>query len=459
MKITFWGAARQVTGSMHLLELIHNDEPYRILIDCGLNYEHREMKGNQNFPFDPASVDLVVLTHAHIDHSGNLPTLVKEGFEGQIIATLPTADLSYLLMSDSVNIFMSKHSSKGKKTKAPLYMQREVEKCMEHFFELRPNMPFEINDDLTLELIPVGHLLGAVGVLFRVKENGEEKRIFFTGDVGRRHYPILMPPQRIPDTDFLVCESTYGGRMHTKGSSVDEMLIRYIRETCIDQPGRLIIPAFSVGRTQALVYSLNSIFSENLLPPVKVFVDSPLGIYSTEIYRKHRGQLNPEATEFYARKGDEFEFENLIYVEDIRESKRISSYMEPCIIVSSAGMLEGGRIQDHLYHNIQNFYCTILFIGYCAKGTLGRRLLDGELSVRINNRDMDVYARIASTDLLSAHADHDELLEFISTAPKEKIKKTFLVHGELLAMEALASALEERNYDAEIPEKGQSYVI
>lgn len=466
MKLTIWGAARQVTGSMHLLEVKLEQGIYKILIDCGLNYENRESRDNANFPFEPEEIDLVVLTHAHIDHSGNLPTLIKSGFSGQIISTMPTSDLSYLLMSDSVNIFMSKQqaiknsksSKKKKKAKAPLYLQKEVEKCMEHFFELEPNKTFEINTELTLKLIPVGHLLGAMGVLFTVQESGREKTIFFSGDVGRVNYPVLEAPQAIPPTDYLVCESTYGGRQHSKGN-LEETLVDFIKKTCIDQPGRLIIPAFSVGRTQALVYSLNKIFSENLLPPIKVFVDSPLGVHSTEIYRKHRAQLNDDAAEFYRQKGDEFEFDNLIYVEDIRESKRISTYMEPCIIVSSAGMLEGGRIQDHLYHNIQNFYCTILFIGYCAKGTLGRRLLDGELNVRINNRDMDVYAHVASTDLLSAHADHNELIAFIKTADAAKLKRIFLVHGEVSSMEALAVSLTEENYEVEIPAKGVCYEI
>jgi len=469
MILTIWGAARQVTGSMHLLELQLEDGVYKILIDCGLNHEAKSLLSNGNFPFDPSSIDLVILTHAHIDHCGNLPTLVHQGFNGPIISTHSTADLSFLLMSDSVNIFMSKQNheagksakSKKREKNRPLYLQKQVNECMDHFFELEPNKKFKVNESIQIELFPVGHLLGAVGALIEVKEKGKDefKRIFFSGDVGRKGYPILEDPQSVPETDYMVCESTYGGRLHSRGTTLDEVLLNHIQKTCIDQPGKLIIPAFSVGRTQALVYSLNRIFSKYKVPKVRVFVDSPLGVQSTEIYRKHRDRLNPEAHEFYQKMGDEFEFDNLVYTEEVAESKRISTYMEPCVIISSAGMLEGGRIQEHLYHNISNFFCTILFIGYCAKGTLGRKLLDGMTNVRINQKDMDVYAKIASTDLLSAHADHEELIHFIKSAPLNRLKKVFLVHGELECMEALAEGLEKESIPVVVPERGVSYEL
>ncbi len=466
MKLTIWGAAKQVTGSMHLLEIELEKGPYKILVDCGLNHEAKTLQANSQFPFDPTEIDLVILTHAHIDHSGNLPTLVHQGFQGKILSTISTADLSYLLMSDSVNIFMSRsHSEPGTKSKKreknkPLYLQKQVNDCMDHFFELEPNQPFSVNEKISIEFIPVGHLLGAIGALIEVEEKeGKKQRIFFSGDVGRKGYPILEDPQRIPPTDFMVCESTYGGRFHSRGTTLDEVLLSHIQKTCIDQPGKLIIPAFSVGRTQALVYSLNRMFSKYNVPKIKVFVDSPLGFSSTEIYRKHRNLLNPEAHDFYQRLGDEFEFDNLIYTEDVSESKRISTYMEPCIIISSAGMLEGGRIQEHLYHNISNFFCTILFIGYCAKGTLGRKLLDGMTSVRIFKKEMNVYAKIASTDLLSAHADHEELINFIKTTSLDRLKKVFLVHGELECMEALAKGLEQESIPVIVPERGVCYEL
>ncbi|HEY9535875.1 MAG TPA: MBL fold metallo-hydrolase, partial [Mucilaginibacter sp.] len=370
MKLTIHGAARQVTGSMHLLEV----GQYKILIDCGLDYEKdRSIQSNEDFPFDPAAIDLVVLTHAHIDHSGNIPTLVRLGYNGQILCTPPTADLTELLLLDSVNIFMSK-AQKGRKhgkgkfnTNAqPLYLQKHVMDAVDRFVTIGFNKPFRVTGDIELTFIPVGHLLGAAAAVFKINDDSVEKTIAFTGDIGRKNYPVLDDPQPLPPVNFLVTEATYGGRLHTKDKSVEDTLVEIIDTCCVKEQGRLIIPAFSIGRTQSLVYSLNKIFSSGLLPPVKVFVDSPMATRATEIFRKHHNLVNAEAQDFYKDQGDEFEFDNLTYVETLQDSRQVSNYYEPCIIISSAGMLEGGRIQDQLFYNIQNFYCTILFIGYCA---------------------------------------------------------------------------------------------
>ena len=236
-------------------------------------------------------------------------------------------------------------------------------------------------------------------------------------------------------------------------------MIETIEKACIKEQGRLIIPAFSIGRTQSLVYSLNKIFTSGLLPPVKVFVDSPLAMRSTEVFRKFHNLVNKEAQDFYSRQGDEFEFDNLEYVESLKDSRQVSNYFEPCIIISSAGMLDGGRVQDHLYHNIQNYYCTILFIGYCAKGTLGHRLLRGDPIVHIKDRDMAVYATIKQTDVLSAHGDHEDLMQTVKQLDKTKLKQVFLVHGEVQSMDALATALEEEDYPVTIPQKGIVYEL
>ena len=247
--------------------------------------------------------------------------------------------------------------------------------------------------------------------------------------------------------------------MHARNKTIEETLVETINDACVRTPGRLLIPAFSIGRTQALVYSLNNIFSKGLLPPVKVFVDSPLALRATDIYRKYDNLLNEDSKEFYRAKGDEFEFDNLSYVQDMNESKAISNYFEPCIIVSSAGMLEGGRIQDHLFYNIQNYYCTILFIGYCAKGTLGHRLLRGDPVVNIRNRELSVYATIKKTDTLSGHADHQDLVDLVKNQDKDKLKKIFLVHGEESSMLAMKVALENEAYPVLIPEKGESFYL
>lgn len=461
MKLTIWGAAKQVTGSMHLLEV----GKYRILIDCGLDYEKStRQEENEIFPFRPNDIDVVILTHAHIDHSGNLPTLLRMGFEGQILCTSPTADLAELLLLDSVNLFLAKTKKKGRRSKGnsgprPLYLQKHVMDTVGQFVTISFNTPFKLNGNIEVELIPSGHLLGAASVILRVNDEGKQKSIAFSGDLGRKNYPVIVDPQALPQVDYLVCESTYGGRYHSKEKSVEQILVETIEDTCIKTPGRLIIPAFSIGRTQALVYALNKIFSSGLLPPVKIFVDSPLANYATEIYRKHHKLLNDEARSFYDNNGDEFEFDNLHYVQNMKESKSLSNYLEPCIIVSSAGMLEGGRIQDHLYHNLQNYYCTILFIGYSSKGTLGHRLLRGDQFVHLRDRELAVYAKIKQTDVFSGHADHSDLVHFVTSQSRDHIKSVFLVHGENQSMRSLQEDLCEKGYNVIIPEKAESFTL
>ena len=464
MELTVWGAAEQVTGSMHLLEF----SDYKVLIDCGLDYEKETyQEENQNFPFDPSTVDLVILTHAHIDHTGNLPTLVRLGFQGQVLCTPATADLTELLLTDAVNIFISKQKKAGRgkgrrqhsSGPAPLYLQKHVNDTMERFVTIGFHKTFQFHEHASLTFIPIGHLLGAAAVVLEINDSGTNKKIAFSGDVGRKNYPVLVDPEALPEVDYLVLESTYGGKFHTKEESLEQKLIETINEACIKYPGRLIIPAFSIGRTQALVFSLNKIFSKGLLPRVQIFVDSPMANFATDIYRKHHHLVNDEAKTFYNNQGDEFDFEALSYVTDKKESVTISNYHEPCIIISSAGMLEGGRIQDHLFHNIQNYYCTILFIGYCAPGTLGNRLLRGDPIVRLRGRDLMVYATIKQTDLLSGHGDQEDLLATVCTQRSEKLKHIFLVHGERKSMEQLNNALVELQYQVTIAIKGKRYTL
>eukprot|EP01037_Dinobryon_pediforme_P000877 gene877-882_t len=410
MKLTIHGAARQVTGSMHLLEV----DRYKILIDCGLDYEKdRHIQENEDFPFNPSDIDVVVLTHAHIDHSGNLPTLIRLGFEGQILCTSPTADLTELLLLDSVNIFLRK-AHKGRKHgrskfnsgAQPLYLQKHVMDTVERFVTIGFHRPFQVTGNIELTFIPVGHLLGAAAAVFKVTEGGVEKSIAFTGDIGRKNYPVLDDPFPVPNVDYLVTESTYGGRYHSAGKSVEETLVKVIEKACIKEQGRLIIPAFSIGRTQSLV-----------------FVDSPLATRSTEVFRKYHYLVNQDAQEFYNRQGDEFEFDNLTYVENLKDSRQVSNYFEPC---------------------------------FCAKGTLGHRLLRGDPIVHIKDRELAVYATIKQTDVLSAHGDHADLVGLIKQLDKTKLKNVFLVHGEMSSMEALAHSLTEDGYTATIPEKGKA---
>ncbi|TAF78492.1 MAG: MBL fold metallo-hydrolase [Sphingobacteriales bacterium] len=466
MKLTIWGAAQQVTGSMHLLEI----ENYKILIDCGLNYENGiELSENENFPFLPSDIDLLVLTHAHIDHSGNIPTLVKAGFEGQILCTAPTADLTQLLLTDSVSIFMRKHNKKTPRRgrvrmnkfvhQQPLYLQKHVLDTSERIVTLPFNSPFKVNTNVEITFVPTGHLLGAAAAYFRILDAGVEKTIAFSGDVGRKNYPVLNNPEYLPAVDYLVCEATYGGRLHSTDKNIQTTLVDVINDACVKQPGRLIIPAFSVGRTQALVFSLNQLFVKGLLPRIPVFVDSPMATQATQLFRKHHRFVSHEAQSFYSQNGDEFEFDNLQYVKELSESKEISNYFEPCIIISSAGMLEGGRIQDHLFFNIQNFYATIFFIGFCAKGTLGSRLLRGDSVVKVKGRDLSVFATIKKTDLFSGHGDHADLMAYITHTPAQKLKTVFLVHGEPDGMQALQTDLQAQHYNVKIPRKGEIFEL
>ncbi|TWR31234.1 MBL fold metallo-hydrolase [Mucilaginibacter pallidiroseus] len=466
MKLTIHGAAKQVTGSMHLLQV----GQYKILIDCGLDYEKdHNLQVNEDFGFRPEEIDVVILTHAHIDHSGNLPTLVRMGFNGQILCTPPTADLTELLLMDSVNIFLQKsakannhrrrHKHQRNSGPQPLYLQKHVMDTVERFITIGFNKPFKITGDIELTFIPAGHLLGAAAAILKINDEGTEKTIAFTGDIGRHNYPVLNDPQPLPPVDYIVSEATYGGRSHTKRKSVEETMAEVIEKVCIKEQGRLIIPAFSIGRTQSLVFTLNKLFSSGKLQPVKVFVDSPMASMATQIFRKHHNLVSAEARDFYNKQGDEFEFDNLTHVETLKDSRQVSNYFEPCIIISSAGMLEGGRIQDHLFYNIQNYYCTILFIGYCAKGTLGHRLLRGDSIVHIKDRDLAVYATIKQTDVLSAHGDHEDLVANIKSQDADKLKGIYLVHGEAGSMQALADALEPEGYKVTIPEKGVAYEL
>lgn len=459
MKLTVWGAAQQVTGSMHLLQT----QNYTILIDCGLDYEKGTYQDeNLHFPFNPEDIDVIILTHAHIDHSGNLPTLIRMGYKGQILCTAPTAELAEILMLDSVNVFLNKQNKKhkwqkNKSTPKPLYLQKHVADTTERFVTLNFNKPFKINPHIELTFIPVGHLLGAAAASLKIVEDGIEKKIAFTGDIGRNNYPVLNDPQPLPQVDYLICEATYGGRLHSTDETLEHKLTEVIKETCVKNPGRLIIPAFSIGRTQSLIFKLNQVFSKGLLPPIKVFVDSPLAHLATDIYRKYADMTNEEAKAFYQENGDNYDFEHLSFLYTQKESLFAINYLDPCIIISSAGMLEGGRIQDHLYYNIQNYYCTILFIGYCAKGTLGDRLLRGDPIVRLRGRDLMVYAGIQKTDLLSGHADHNGLMEVIRH--QKSLKQLFFVHGDLRGINAIAKSATDEGYAVSIPNRGECFEL
>lgn len=472
MKLTFWGAARQVTGSMYLLEL---EDEFTILIDCGTDMEREidfesEAPNPQFFPFDASNVDLVLLTHAHIDHSGNIPNLYRDGYEGQVLCTSATQELSRLLLLDSANLHakrLSKAEGSSKKKqkrmdritrKGDVYLEKQVDEAMDNFVTIPFNKRFKAADGLHVTFIPAGHLLGAAHIVVEVEEGGTTKSICFSGDLGRKNYPLLVDPETIPPVDYLLCESTYGNRRHEDTQTPEQALADVVRRTCIDMPGRLIIPAFSVGRTQALLYTLNRLYTEQGFEPIKVFSDSPLARASTRVYEKNARLLNGEARRFKEEHDSLFDFENLTYVESEKASRAVSNYNEPCIIISSSGMVAGGRVEQHVAANISNPYCTILMIGYAAEGTLGHRLMNGQETLRVKDRDLPVLAKVEKIDVFSGHGDLDDLVAFVKTQSPARLKQIFLIHGEAESMEAFKQVLNQEGYDSvTIPQRGQTF--
>lgn len=456
MKYTCWGAAKQVTGSMHLLEL---DSGYTILIDCGIDYEDKTNKEiNARFPFDARSVDVLILTHAHIDHSGNIPNLVKNGFKGEIICTEPTAFLLEKLWIDSVNI---QNNNSKRRNSVKLYGFKEVKEANEQIFTLPFYERFELNDDVAFTLHEAGHIIGAASVRFEIKEDGDTKIIGFTGDLGNPGSKLIVDAVPMKDLDVLVSETTYGNRHHNEKRTAEEVLIEQVTNTCIKQEGRLIIPAFSVGRTQSILFTLKKLFNEGKLPPIRVFADSPLALASNNIHNRFSHYLNAE-TQDYKRDNDGslFDFKSLYLVEDDDDVEDMEVYRDACIIVSSAGMLEGGRIQHHISDHIQNPLCTILIAGFCSPGTLGAQLLLGQTMIRIKGNDKYVYAKILSTDVFSAHPDTVGLQDYFAKSNTDKLKKLFFVHGEEEAMYDLRDELaDDLRSKVIIPSRGEEFVI
>lgn len=473
MKLTFWGATRQVSGSMFLLEF---DDEYRVLIDCGTDLEkensHETPKSEYGiFPFDPSLINLVILTHAHIDHSGQIPNLYKEGFEGQVICTKATMELAEILLLDSASLNQKKykaiHDSKKRSKKRKdvdsreLYLERQVKEAIDNFVTIPFDQRFKFKDDGFVTLYPAGHLLGAAHVYLEFWENNEKKTICFSGDVGRKNYPLLVDPYPIPQADYLIIETTYGDRHHISENKPEEILANIIQRACIDIPGRLIIPSFSVGRTQAMLYTLNKLYTDRGFTPIKVFTDSPLAKASTRIYEKNVRLMNKQAREFNEENESLFDFENLVYLESNQASKAVSNHSEPCIIISASGMVTGGRIEHHIQANISNPYATILMIGYASENTLGWKLLNGERKeLSIGGQKLPVNANIEKIDVFSGHGDLDDLIDFVKTQDKQKTKNIFLVHGELHTMQNFKNTLTEVGYNqVVIPEKGQTFEI
>lgn len=455
MKYTCWGAAKQVTGSMHLLEL---DSGYKILVDCGIDYEDKDNKTiNSHFQFNPKDIDVLLLTHAHIDHSGNIPNLVKQGFKGEIICTEPTAFLLDKLWIDSVNI---QNNNFNRRKTARLYGFKEVKEANEQLLTVNFNQKFTLNSEVSCTFHEAGHIIGAASIRLEVTEENSIKTIGFTGDLGNPGSKLIVDPEPMQGLNYLITETTYGNRQHKEKRSPEDVLIEYVTKTCVDQEGRLIIPAFSVGRTQAILFTLKKLFNTGILPPIRVFADSPLALASSNIHNRFSDYLNDEAKNNMLVDGSLFDFKSLYLVEDKSDVEDMELYRDSCIIVSSAGMLEGGRIQHHISDHIQNPSCTILIAGFCSPGTLGAQLLEGRSMIRVKGNDKYVYAKIDQTDVFSAHPDTDGLQDYFEATHTDQLTKIFFVHGEEESMYELKSLLsDDLQKKVVIPSKGESFQL
>lgn len=461
MQLTFWGAAQTVTGSMHLLET----NGQRILLDCGLFQGKRQLSydRNQVFPFDPASIDVVILSHAHIDHSGNLPNLVKQGFRGSIWSTPATRDLCVAMLQDSGHIqeqdaayVNRKRARDGQPPVEPLYTKHDALEAVKQFISINYHRSFSPAPGVTASFLDAGHILGSAIVVLDVVEGQRERRLVFSGDLGRPGMAILRDSEVISDADFLIMESTYGNRRHEPREEARKVLQRVIIET-YKRRGRVIIPAFAVGRTQELVYALHQLSEAQKIPSIDIYVDSPLAVDVTEIFRAHPECYDEETLELMQQARSPFGFRRLSYVREVEESKRLNFLRESAVIISASGMCESGRILHHLKNNIEDSDNTVLFSGFQAENTLGRRIVDGNRRVRIFGEEYDVRAKVVRIDGYSAHADSEELRVWASNFDKPRMQRIFLVHGEEESALALSGLLHREGFrSVEIPQRGQS---
>lgn len=466
MKLTFHGAAGMVTGSKHLITLRNGK---KILLDCGLFQGHGAETDNMNrqWGFDPRSIDYLILSHAHIDHSGLIPKLVKDGFRGKIFSTPATFDLCRIMLLDSAHIheddifFLNKKRQRqGKSPLEPIYTTQDVQPALDRFYLVDFNEHYAIDKEITLLFTLAGHILGSAVVNLVIDEYGRRQAITFTGDIGRYSSRILRDPQPFPQADYIICESTYGDLLHEDATLTESKLLQVVQHTCMEKKGKLIIPAFSIGRTQEIVNMLNNLQFEKKLPPIKVYVDSPLSTDATEIYRRYKNCFNDRMQEYMERDPTPFGFRNLIYITDVEDSKRLNSLTEPCIIISASGMMEAGRIKHHLANNISDAKNTILVVGWCAPGTLGRKILRGDKLVKIFGEEYVVKAEIIVMNEFSAHGDYVEMLRFLSCQQPERVRKMFLVHGDGDVLPRWKERLEQAGFPAVvIPSLHEAYEL
>ncbi|MDX9902788.1 MAG: MBL fold metallo-hydrolase [Bacteroidales bacterium] len=466
MKITFYGAAREVTGSKVLIETEHGKN---ILLDCG-QFQGKGLEteeSNRAVPFPPSSVDHIILSHAHIDHSGLIPFLYRNGFTGSVICTNATRDLCSIMLADSGKIqeydtryFNKKRARKNLPPVDPLYTQADAVASMHLFIGVAYDRKFRIDDFTTVRFTNTGHMLGSGVITLELREKDGIKRLAYTGDIGRPSNRILKSPEPFPQADFLITESTYGDRLHPTVEESDGELFKVVHHTCVEKRGKLIIPAFSVGRTQEVVYSLNTLYNAGRLPRVDIYVDSPLSVNATNIFRLHTECFNRDVQEVMLSDPDPFGFNSLFYITEVEHSKRLNDIREPVIIISSSGMMEAGRVKHHLANSIGNPANTVLAVGYCAPSTLGARILGGAKEVSIHGNEYEVRADIEKIESYSGHGDYREMADYLSCQDTSKLKNVFLVHGEYETQVKYQSWLESKGFrNIEIPEHGKSFSL
>lgn len=469
MKIKFTGAAGTVTGSCHYLEI----EDKKVLLDCGLFQGKKEVEelNYEEFQFNPKEIDYLFLSHSHIDHSGRIPLLVKKGFQGKIYATKPASDLCSIMLMDSAHIHeveaewkTRKALRKGEEEVKPLYTSEDAAESLKLFNPVLYDQKVEIDENITLRFKDAGHILGSAIIELWIKENGEEEKLVFTGDLGMKNKPILRNPEIVEECDYLIIESTYGNRLHEEVEKRTDKLIDVLVKT-IKEEGTVVIPSFAVGRTQDIIYELNKYYdgketeSKKILQDIPVYIDSPLATKATQIFNQNPQAFDKEARDYIMKGDNPLFFKNLHFTQSVDDSKALNISTEPKIIISASGMCEAGRIRHHLKHNLWRYNAAVVFVGYQADGTLGQRLKDGEKEVKILGEEIKVNANIYSIEGFSGHGDRDDLLAWLKEIKKTP-KKTFIVHGEEDAREEFAETIKNQlGLDTIIPRKDEEFHV
>ncbi|MEO6490503.1 MAG: MBL fold metallo-hydrolase [Ferruginibacter sp.] len=462
MKIAFHGAARTVTGSKHLLTLGNGR---KILLDCGMfqGMGDETDQLNRDFGFDPATVDHMILSHAHIDHCGLLPKLIKDGYKGKVYATPATKDLAAVMLEDSAGIqemdvkFENKRRAlQGLPYLQPLYTTEDAMNAIEQFVTVEYERWFKIEEGLEFCYSDAGHIIGSAVVNLKITENGKVTRITFSGDVGRYRDIILKSPSAFSQSDIIILESTYGNSLHEEGNSTPDLLLKWITHTCLEKKGKLILPAFSVGRTQEILFALNQLELENRLPGLAYYVDSPLSSKATEIIKSYPQYFNARIQKILMSDKNPFDFHGLKFTKTVDESKMLNYYKDPCVIISASGMAEAGRVKHHISNNIENSRNSIVMTGYCEPHSLGGRLKLHPKEVGIFGQIHEVNAEIGEMRSMSAHGDYNDLSNFLSCQDPQKVRKLFLVHGEYPVQLDFKNRLMKKGFmDVEIPDRHQ----